>query len=227
MTDADEAHPDQSAGHHETDQVDKAIEEAELAEVARTVEAARKVGTLGRTGQDTWRLVSVVDVSMDLPATNPEVVLQESVAPWRALRIPVGLAEGNAIAFALRQVATPRPLTHTLLAELLERHGVEVEAARITTRTRQSFAAELDTSGPKGRQVVPCRPSDAIALILRQRLPTPLLVADWVFDNVAHTGPDDTGPDDTGPDDTGPDHTGPDHTGPNGGGPDHTGPGGD
>jgi bifunctional DNase/RNase len=35
--------------------------------------------------------------------------------------------------------------------------------------------------GPRGRQVVPCRPSDAIALLLRQHMPTPLLVAEWVF----------------------------------------------
>jgi len=28
---------------------------------------------------------------------------------------------------------------------------------------------------------VPCRPSDAVALALRQRLPTPILVAEWVF----------------------------------------------
>ena len=46
-----------------------------------------------------------------------------------------------------------------------------------------SYFAELDTTGPKGRQVIPCRPSDALALVLRQRMPTPVLVADWVFDD--------------------------------------------
>jgi hypothetical protein len=30
--------------------------------------------------------------------------------------------------------------------------------------------------------VITCRPSDALALVLRQRMPTPVLVADWVFD---------------------------------------------
>ncbi len=43
------------------------------------------------------------------------------------------------------------------------------------------FFAEIDTTGPRGRRVLPCRPSDAIALALRQRLPTPILVAEWVF----------------------------------------------
>jgi uncharacterized protein len=141
------------------------------------------------TGAGGWHLVSVVDVRMELPAANPEVVLQESAAPWRELRIPVGLAEGNAIAYALREAATPRPLTHVLFAEVLDRHGIEVEAARITTRRGRLFTAELDTVGPRGRQVVPCRPSDAIALLLRQRLPTPLLAGEWVFDNASGDTP--------------------------------------
>jgi len=134
---------------------------------------------------ESWHLVSVVDVRMDLPAANPEVVLQESTAPWRELRIPVGLAEGNAIAHALHGVGTARPLSHALFAEILERQGVEIEAARITARQGRLFAAELETTGPRGRQIVACRPSDAIALLLRRRMPTPLLVGDWVFDNAA------------------------------------------
>jgi len=136
-------------------------------------------------GPESWHIVSVVDVRMELPAANPEVVLQESTAPWRELRIPVGLAEGNAIAYALRGVPTARPLTHALFVEVLERQGVEIEAARITARQGRLFAAELETTGPRGRQVVACRPSDAIALLLRRRMPTPLLAAEWVFENVA------------------------------------------
>jgi len=58
---------------------------------------------------------------------------------------------------------------------------VTIEAVRITVRRGQQFFAEIDTTGPGGRQVVPCRPSDALALALRQRLPTPILVAEWVF----------------------------------------------
>jgi bifunctional DNase/RNase len=153
--------------------------------------AAAEVGTVDQPPEfEAWHLVTVVDVRMTLPGANPEVVLQETAAPWRELRIPVGMAEGNAIAHGLRDVATPRPLSHALFAEILERHGVEVEAARITARQGQSFSAELDTTGARGRQVVPCRPSDAIALILRRRLPTPLLVGEWVFDN-ATVGPPD------------------------------------
>jgi bifunctional DNase/RNase len=130
---------------------------------------------------EVWRIVAVAGVEMELPSANPEVVLHEAQDPWRELRIPVGMAEGTAIAYAFRSIDTPRPLTHELVTEILDRHDVSVEAVRITVRRGQVFFAELDTMGPRGRRVLPCRPSDAIALALRQRLPTPILVAEWVF----------------------------------------------
>jgi bifunctional DNase/RNase len=68
-----------------------------------------------------------------------------------------------------------------MVTEILDRHDVSIEAVRITVRRGQQFLAEIDTMGPRGRRVVPCRPSDAVALALRQRLPTPILVAEWVF----------------------------------------------
>ncbi len=130
---------------------------------------------------ETWRIVAVAGVEMELPTVNPEVVLHEAQDPWRELRIPVGMAEGTAIAFAHRGIDTPRPLTHELVTDILDRHDVSVAAVRITVRRGQVFFAEIDTMGPRGRRVLPCRPSDAIALALRQKLPTPILVAEWVF----------------------------------------------
>jgi hypothetical protein len=128
-----------------------------------------------------WRIVAVAGVEMDLPNANPEVVLHEAQDPWRELRIPVGLAEGTAIAYAFRGTETPRPLTHEMVTEILDRHDVTVAAVRITVRRGGLFFAEIDTMGPRGRRVVPSRPSDALALALRQRLPTPILVGEWVF----------------------------------------------
>jgi bifunctional DNase/RNase len=129
-----------------------------------------------------WRLSVVTGVAMELPGVHPEIVLQESAAPYRVVRIPVGFAEGTAIAYAWRRIATARPLTHELMTEILSAHQVRLEGVRITGRRGQSFYAELDTTGPNGRLVIPCRPSDAIALVLRQPTPTSLLVADEVLE---------------------------------------------
>jgi uncharacterized protein len=129
-----------------------------------------------------WRLAVVAGVRMEMPGEYPEVLVHEAVSPWRELAIPVSMADGNAIAYAWRSLTTPRPLTHALFTDVLERHGIQLEAVRVTARRGRSYFAELDTTGPRGRQIIPCRPSDAFALVLRQRLPTPVLVADWVFD---------------------------------------------
>jgi uncharacterized protein len=145
---------------------------------------ARSADDEARAGLDpgTWRLSVVAGVRMDMPGEHPEVLIHEAVAPWRELAIPVGMADGNAIAYAWRGLTTPRPLTHALFTEVFERHDIQLEAVRITARRGRSYFAELDTTGPRGRQIISCRPSDALALVLRQRLPTPVLVADWVFD---------------------------------------------
>ena len=99
---------------------------------------------------EVWRIVAVAGVEMELPSANPEVVLHEAQDPWRELRIPVGMAEGTAIAFAFRGIDTPRPLTHELVTEILDRHDVSIEAVRITVRRGQVFFAEIDTMGPRG-----------------------------------------------------------------------------
>lgn len=131
---------------------------------------------------DYWRLVVVAGVKMELPSQYPEVLLHEAVSPWRDLRIPVGLAEGTAIAYAWNGTSTQRPMTHALLSTLLAKHQIRVEAVRLSARQGRLFIAEIDTMGPAGRQVVDCRPSDAIAIALHQRLPTPILAASPVFD---------------------------------------------
>lgn len=129
-----------------------------------------------------------VDVVLLLPATHPVVVLQEADAPFRELRIPVGGAEGIAIGYAARGVATPRPLTHELFARVLEEFGMTIDVVRITEVRGSAFSAEMVVSGPMGTRVIDCRPSDAIALTLRQRLPAPIVAAPLVL-AVAGTDP--------------------------------------
>lgn len=123
-----------------------------------------------------------VDVVLLLPATHPVVVLQEADSPYRELRIPVGGAEGIAIGYAARGLETPRPLTHELFANVLEEFGMTVEVVRITEVRGTAFTSEMVISGPTGARVVDCRPSDAIALALRQRLPVPIMAAPNVLD---------------------------------------------
>lgn len=128
--------------------------------------------------------VEVVDVVVTLPNPNPVLVLRTTDPPERTFAIPIGPAEGVSIANALRNVATPKPLTHELFTETLIALGASVAVARITAVDGGAFYAEIVVSGSHGQQTVACRPSDAVAMALRQRPPAPIVTASAVLEAV-------------------------------------------
>jgi hypothetical protein len=127
------------------------------------------------------RQAAFMGVVLELPNIHPSVVLQEIDAPMRELRVTIAQPEGVAIAYAWRGIATPRPLTHDLLTTILQRFDLQVDSARIIGVDGPVFHAELALSGPNGSHTVACRPSDALALALRQPLPVPIMVAEEVL----------------------------------------------
>ena len=129
-----------------------------------------------------FELLRFVEVAVVLPATNPILVLEWEANPDVQLRIPIGTPEGVAIAYAARHLGTPRPLTHELTINLLEAYNLMIEAVRITAVSGAAYEAEIVCGGPGGMQTIPCRPSDGVALALRQRLPAPILAAPEVLE---------------------------------------------
>jgi bifunctional DNase/RNase len=127
------------------------------------------------------RQVAFMGVGLELPNTNPSVVLHEIDPPRRELRITIAQPDGVGLAYAWRGIATPRPLTHDLFTTILQRFGLQVDAVRVVGVDGPVFYAELALSGPSGSHTVECRPSDALALALRQPLPVPIMVAEEVL----------------------------------------------
>jgi hypothetical protein len=127
-------------------------------------------------------LVDLVGIQMD-PGTGASVlVLREHEAPNRLLPIIVGGAEAASIAIAASGQTVPRPMTHDLMATLVEGFDGRVDAVEITELRDGSFFANLAVSGPTGERRVDTRPSDAIALAVR--LHAPLFVSEQVLDEV-------------------------------------------
>jgi bifunctional DNase/RNase len=133
-----------------------------------------------------------VDIVMVLPSTHPLLVLEEIDPPHRQLRIPVGGAEGVALAYGARQIATPRPLSHELFATMLEAFSIGIDAVRITKVNGSAYQCQICCSGPRGARTFECRTSDAVALVLRQSLPAPISAAPEVLDQ-AGFAPDQEG----------------------------------
>jgi uncharacterized protein len=129
-----------------------------------------------------FRVMDVEDVSMDLPSPYPTVTLVESEPPMRSLVFPIGLTEGTALALALRRMESPRPMTHELFIQVLQRLRVDVIAVRLTGRDQGNYLAELDLMAPAGRERMACRPSDGLVLALRMPVPAPILVDERLLD---------------------------------------------
>jgi uncharacterized protein len=121
-------------------------------------------------------------VAMDLPSPYPTVTLVESEPPMRSLVFPIGLTEGTALALALRRMESPRPMTHELFIQVLQRLRVDVIAVRLTGRDQGNYLAELDLMAPAGRERMACRPSDGLVLALRMPVPAPILVDERLLD---------------------------------------------
>ena len=107
--------------------------------------------------------VNVVGVRVEMPTNQPIILLQDQAGD-RYLPIWVGAVEATAIAFAQQGIKPPRPLTHDLFTDVLKTLQANLQEVRITSLKDGVFFAEIDFGG---EQVLSSRPSDAIALALR------------------------------------------------------------
>jgi uncharacterized protein len=114
-------------------------------------------------------------VRVDLGSSTP-VLLLEEVHGTRVLPVFIGAPEAAAIAYALQGLATPRPMTHDLLADVIRTLEAKVLAIEVSSLVEGTYHATLRLVGPRGDLAVSARPSDAVALALRTN--APMLVAD-------------------------------------------------
>ncbi len=108
----------------------------------------------------------------------------------RVVAIFIGSTEGAAIARALNGVRPPRPMTHDLLADVLEATGARIRQVVIDDLRDGIYYASLKTETADRRTIwIDARPSDSIALAASQQVP--ILVSPAVL----ASAPDWRGPD--------------------------------
>jgi bifunctional DNase/RNase len=98
------------------------------------------------------------------------VILKEKLAE-RYLPIWIGPAEADAIAVKLQEYQVPRPLTHDLLGNVIVALGATVNSIIVCDLRNDTFFAKIILA-VDGKQVeIDSRPSDAIALAVRVKVP--------------------------------------------------------
>ena len=124
----------------------------------------------------------VYGVSFDLVGKQP-IVLLKTIEGNRFLPIWIGHAEAAAILMKLQNAATPRPMTHDLVTDILGELGAKVTQVAVTELRENTFYAQLTIQQDGSEVEIDSRPSDAIALAVRAD--APIFVADEVIDESA------------------------------------------
>ncbi len=118
------------------------------------------------TGRKDMTKVKVEDVRGVRSGDDKHMIIVVLADEARQTFLPiwVGEHEGTQLAMALRHFVTPRPLTATLTANLLNAAGAALEGVRIEALKENVFYAVVMLSTASGAQEVDARPSDALTL---------------------------------------------------------------
>ena len=116
-------------------------------------------------------------------AGDHQVIVLKEVGGARSFPIVIGFFEAAAIDRRLKGLRLPRPLTHDLLAGVIEALGGRLARVVVTDLRDHTFYANLviDRNGDEVR--VDARPSDAIALGIAND--TPIFIEDHVLNEAA------------------------------------------
>jgi len=96
------------------------------------------------------------------------VVILRAKEANRYLPIWIGPNEADAIAVKLQDVGVPRPLTHDLLGNIISNLGATVKQIVVSDLTNDTFYAKIILQSNGSTYEIDARPSDAIALAVRQ-----------------------------------------------------------
>ena len=115
------------------------------------------------------------------PITNMPIIILRDKDGQRVLPIWVGVFEATAIALQMENVATPRPMTHDLLKNVICDLKADIQKIVVSDLRENTFYALIYLVVNGEPVAIDARPSDAIALALRAQ--APIFVEDRVIDN--------------------------------------------
>ena len=123
--------------------------------------------------------MQIYGVSFDMVGKQP-IVLLKTADGNRFLPIWIGHPEAAAILMKLQGASTPRPMTHDLMADVLDNIDAKCERVSVTELRDNTFYASITVSINGSEMEIDSRPSDAIALAVRTS--APIFAADDVID---------------------------------------------
>lgn len=117
-------------------------------------------------------MIEVFVESIRVNMTNyKRVVMLKEKSASRYLPIWIGHFEADAIAIPMQNMPVSRPLTHDLLKSVVGALGGKLQAVVINELADETFYAKLVIDANGQHMEIDSRPSDAIALAIRGKVP--------------------------------------------------------
>ncbi len=115
---------------------------------------------------------------------DQQVIYLKEIDGERTFPILIGVFEATSIDRHVKQIETPRPLTHDLLVASVEALGAELQDVVITELHEHVYYASLRIRQDGELISVDARPSDAIAVAMTCDPPLPIYVSEEVLEDV-------------------------------------------
>ncbi len=113
-----------------------------------------------------------------------QVIFLKEVDGERTFPILIGVFEATSIDRRVRDIETPRPLTHDLLVSAVDALGGEFQDVMITELKDHTYYAVLRVRSEGELIEIDSRPSDAIAVAVSCDPPLPIFVNEDVLNDV-------------------------------------------
>ena len=114
--------------------------------------------------------MKVMGIALDVRTNSPIVVLHD-LENRKALPIWIGSAEASAIIRSIEGLVVARPMTHDLIANIIEKAGYKLDKIEINDVEKETYYATLYLSKDGEVLEIDARPSDAIAVAMRTDSP--------------------------------------------------------
>ena len=124
--------------------------------------------------------MELLGVQVEMPSQSPLLLLRETSGSQRVLPVVIDTPEAQAIYRGIEQIRVPRPLTHDLMAAILDVLGATLTKVTVTDLRDRTFFAEMEVTIGSSTHTISARPSDAVALAVRAD--TPIFASEAVLD---------------------------------------------
>lgn len=111
--------------------------------------------------------VDFFDLRYDHRHRSPVLFLKDAEKE-KYLPVWIGELEASSIELAVIRKSAPRPLTHDLFSNVLRELGVAVDKVVIDRLESRTYYATIFLNSAGNVHTVDCRPSDAVAIALRE-----------------------------------------------------------